>query len=101
MLRVAQEALRNVKKHSAASRVLITTSLESSRKNRSPDTWVLEVRDNGQGFSVETLDRTPKRHFGLRFMRERAQLIGARLDIVSDPAKGTTVRLALEPGKRS
>ncbi len=49
----------------------------------------------------ETLDRTPKRHFGLRFMRERAQLIGARLDIVSDPATGTTVRLALEPGKRS
>ncbi len=102
VLRVAQEALRNIKKHAAASRVRITTSLESSRKDRSPDTWVLEVTDNGQGFSVdETLDRTPKRHFGLRFMRERAQLIGARLDIVSDPATGTTVRLALEPGKRS
>jgi two-component system, NarL family, sensor histidine kinase DegS len=102
VLRVAQEALRNIKKHAAASRVRITTSLESSRKDRSPDTWVLEVTDNGQGFTVdETLDRTPKRHFGLRFMRERAQLIGARLDIVSDPATGTTVRLALEPGKRS
>jgi signal transduction histidine kinase len=102
VLRVAQEALRNVRKHSLATSVRITTFLESSRKDRSPDTWVLEVKDNGQGFSVdETLDRTPKRHFGLRFMRERAQLIGARLDIVSDPATGTTVRLALEPGKRS
>jgi signal transduction histidine kinase len=102
VLRVAQEALRNIRKHSLATSVRITTFLESSRKDRSPDTWVLEVKDNGQGFSVdETLDRTPKRHFGLRFMRERAQLIGARLDIVSDPATGTTVRLALEPGKRS
>jgi signal transduction histidine kinase len=102
VLRVAQEALRNVRKHALASSVRITTYLESSRTDRSPDTWVLEVTDNGQGFVVdETLDRTPKRHFGLRFMRERAQLIGARLDIVSDPATGTTVRLAFEPGKRS
>jgi signal transduction histidine kinase len=102
VLRVAQEALRNVRKHAVASRVRIATFLESSRKDRSPDTWVLEVTDNGQGFSVdETLDRTPKRHFGLRFMRERAQLIGARLDIVSDPSTGPTVRLAFEPGKRS
>jgi signal transduction histidine kinase len=102
VLRVAQEALRNARKHAAASKVRISTSLESSRKDRSPDTWILEVTDNGKGFSVdETLDRTPKRHFGLRFMSERAQLIGARLDIVSDPATGTTVRLAVEPGKRS
>ena len=64
--------------------------------------WVLEIADNGRGFPVEeVLDQSSKRHFGLRFMRERAQLIGARLDIVSNAASGTTVRLALDPAKRS
>jgi two-component system nitrate/nitrite sensor histidine kinase NarX len=67
-----------------------------------PAQWILEIADNGRGFPVdEVLDQTSKRHFGLRFMRERAQLIGARLEIVSNPRVGTTVRLALEPAKRS
>ncbi len=100
-LRVAQEALRNVHKHSAASQVRISTFLEP------PDDgvagrWILEVADNGRGFAVdEVLNHVSKRNFGVRFMRERAQLVGARLEIVSKPAAGTTVRLAIEPGARS
>lgn len=103
VLRVAQEALRNVRKHASASRVHLTTFLEPvAEGNANPARWILEIADNGRGFRLdEVLDQTSKRHFGLRFMRERAQLIGARLEIVSNPSVGTTVRLALEPAKRS
>ena len=103
VLRVAQEALRNVRKHSKATHVRVSTFLEPvGELDETPAQWILEIADNGHGFPVdEVLDQTSKRHFGLRFMRERAQLIGARLEIVSNPATGTTVRLALEPIKRS
>lgn len=103
VLRVTQEALRNVRKHAAASQVRLSTFVEPSTDGGAePARWILEIADNGRGFAVdEVLARTSKRHFGLRFMRERAQLIGAQLEIVSNPAVGTTVRLALEPAKRS
>lgn len=98
VLRVAQEALRNVRKHAGATRVRVATFLDKGE----PPAWVLEVTDDGQGFSVdEVLERSTNRHFGLRFMRERAQLIGARLEIISNPTAGTTVRLAVDPGERS
>lgn len=103
VLRVAQEALRNVRKHAKATNVRVSTFVEPQRPpGATPTRWILEIADNGRGFPVdEVLDQTSKRHFGLRFMRERAQLIGARLEIVSNPVAGTTVRLALEPAKRS
>jgi signal transduction histidine kinase len=103
VLRVAQEALRNVRKHASASRVRLSTFVEPGVDDGADAArWILEIADNGRGFPVdEVLDQTSKRHFGLRFMRERAQLIGARLEIASNPAVGTTVRLALEPAKRS
>ena len=99
VLRVAQEALRNVRKHAGATRVRVA---DVPRARAEPPAWVLEVTDDGQGFSVdEALERSTNRHFGLRFMRERAQLIGARLEIISNPTAGTTVRLAVDPGERS
>jgi signal transduction histidine kinase len=103
VLRVAQEALRNVRKHSQASQVRLATFIEpDGAAGADAPRWILEIADNGRGFPVdEVLEQTSKRHFGLRFMRERAQLIGASLEIASNPAKGTTIRLALEPAKRS
>lgn len=103
VLRVAQEALRNARKHAAATRVLLATFLVPPPGSDGNDPqWVLEITDNGRGFPVEeVLDQGSKHHFGLRFMRERAQLIGARLEIVSNATSGTTVRLALDPAERS
>lgn len=103
VLRVAQEALRNVRKHAQASHVRLATFVEPvTGSGVDSARWILEIADNGRGFPVEeVLEQASKRHFGLRFMRERAQLIGARLEIVSNPAVGTTIRLALEPAKRS
>jgi two-component system sensor histidine kinase DegS len=98
-IRVAQEALRNVKKHSRARAVTVSTRLESAGAH---DRWIMEVADDGVGFDVrERIDRVASRHFGLRFMRERAQLIGANLDIDSEPGSGTRVRLVLERRERS
>jgi two-component system sensor histidine kinase DegS len=101
VLRVAQEALRNVGKHAGARHVIVATR-QRTRDDGSSGPWVLEVKDDGRGFSVdEVLERSARRHFGLRFMRERAQLVNAVLEIDSDGVSGTTVRLRLEPGERS
>jgi two-component system, NarL family, sensor histidine kinase DegS len=107
VLRVAQEALRNVKKHASATRVRLATFMgpgneASGNDGFDDERWILEVTDDGTGFrTAETGAHSGQRHFGLRFMRERAQLIGARLDVVSLPGHGTTVRLALEPARRN
>jgi two-component system sensor histidine kinase DegS len=97
VLRVAQEAMRNIAKHSAASRAWIVT-----REVEAPDghrKWQLEVGDDGQGFDIDGVTAHPnKRHFGLRFMRERADLLGSELSITTRPAGGTVVRLTSDLG---
>ena len=99
-LRIAQEAMRNARKHSGAKHVRLRTRLEEGVG--SGTTWVLEVRDDGRGFDPrETLGKGSRRHFGLRFMRERADLIGARLEIEPDASSGTLVRLTIEDTERS
>lgn len=91
VLRVAQEALQNVRKHAGAATVNVATRLEG-------DDWVLEVRDDGRGFDVGAVAARGRRNFGLQFMRERAELIGAQLDVRSRPDGGTVVRLAIPTG---
>jgi Signal transduction histidine kinase len=88
VLRVTQEALQNVRKHAAATSVTVGTRLEGGA-------WVLEVGDDGRGFDVGDTATRGRRNFGLQFMRERAELIGARLDVRSRPGDGTVVRLAI------
>jgi two-component system sensor histidine kinase DegS len=88
VLRVAQEALQNVRKHAQARIVTVTTWSDGAG-------WVLEVGDDGRGFDTGGVAARGQRHFGLRFMRERAELIGARLDVRSRPGDGTIVRLAI------
>ena len=84
VLRVALEAMRNARKHSGASHLLVTTRVEPAQPPAG-SSWLLEVTDDGHGFSMdEVLDQSSRRHFGLRFMRERARLIGARLEIISN-----------------
>ncbi|MEJ7842422.1 MAG: PAS domain S-box protein [Rubrobacter sp.] len=80
--RVVQEALANVRRHSAARRV--TVSLGRER---------VEVRDDGRGFGPET-----PAGMGLTGMRERAQSLGGQLEVEAEPGRGTLVRLRLPPG---
>ena len=100
VLRVAQEALRNIGKHSGASRAWLITRLAGGV----PDgAWEMEVGDDGRGFDLAApAEGQRRRHFGLRFMRERSDLLGAQLSIESGPAAGTVVRLRLSTaGERS
>ena len=93
-LRVAQEALQNIRKHAQASTVVV-------RAEQEDDDWVLEIRDDGRGFDVGAAAARGRRNFGLQFMRERAELIGARFDVRSRPDGGTVVRLAIPTGDRT
>ncbi len=81
--RVAQEALNNIVKHAAASQASITLRREEGN-------ILLQVRDNGRGFDPAQI---PPVSLGLGIMRERAETIGARLDIQSQPGAGTLVTL--------
>jgi two-component system sensor histidine kinase DegS len=91
VLRILQEALQNVRKHGAASAVTVATRIE-------PDDWILTVRDDGRGFDIGAVAARGRRNFGLQFMRERAELIGAQFEVQSRPDGGTLVRLAIALG---
>ena len=84
VLRILQEALQNVRKHSAASQVRV--NLERGH---------LVIGDNGRGFDVMRLASGASRNFGLQFMRERAELMGAALHIESRQGEGTRILLRL------
>ncbi|GIV65086.1 MAG: hypothetical protein KatS3mg046_346 [Bellilinea sp.] len=86
LLRIVQEALSNVRKHSQASRVRIEV-------RNWKGVLILEISDNGVGFSAEDVPEF-SRH-GLRGMRERAELIGADFQVISKPQAGTTIRVHL------
>jgi two-component system sensor histidine kinase DegS len=91
VLRVVQEALQNVRKHSGASSVVVASDIEG-------DDWLLTVRDDGRGFDVGAVAARGRRNFGLQFMQERAELIGARFEVHSRPEGGTLVQLAIPVG---
>lgn len=76
---IAQEAVANAAKHAQGAEVLIT--LQSARER-----IVLTVSDNGRGFQLEGSARNG---MGIRIMRYRARIIGATLDLKSEPGKGT------------
>jgi ligand-binding sensor domain-containing protein/signal transduction histidine kinase len=86
ILRIAQEAIHNVKKHANAHS--LTVQLEYG-----PSRIALEVRDDGRGFAASETADSPKGHFGLTGMRERAAAISGHLEVSSEPDAGTVVRL--------
>ncbi|MDA5283776.1 GAF domain-containing sensor histidine kinase [Streptomyces sp. NPDC054904] len=91
LLRVAQEALHNALRHSGADRVEVALA-------RTPAGGaVLRVRDWGRGFSPSTV-RKAGRHLGLVSMRDRASGSGGRLEVHSEPGKGTTIEMEVPGG---
>ena len=92
MLRIAQEALANIRKHAAAHTVRILLHC------RAPDRYLLLVEDDGVGFERPPTGGRPGEHIGLSIMEERARRVGAELRIESGPGEGTRVELLFEPG---
>jgi two-component system, NarL family, sensor histidine kinase UhpB len=82
--RVTQESLSNVAQHAGARSV----DVELSFVGRT----VLRVRDDGHGFRVPANGRS---RLGLSGMRERALLVGGRLEVFSAPGDGTTIELTM------
>jgi signal transduction histidine kinase/ligand-binding sensor domain-containing protein len=100
LYRITQEALNNVIKHAHASQVAVSLRCRAVGRDRdsiSPSVGreaegcqevELQVRDDGGGFDPSAVS---SEHLGLGIIRERAQAVGARLEIVTRPGEGTQV----------
>ena len=84
--RVAQEAVTNVAKHAKAKNLTVDLEFIEGKVT-------LIVRDDGVGFNIKKNDKVS--HFGLAGMRERAQLVGGEITIISKPGEGTTIKLTI------
>jgi two-component system sensor histidine kinase UhpB len=80
--RVAQEGLTNIARHAEATRADLRLSHDGERV-------VLRIADNGRGLGLA------EEGAGVRGMRERALLVGASLDLQSEPGRGTVVALSV------
>lgn len=88
LLRVAQEALTNVRRHAAATRVTVTLSFLSTAIG-------LDVRDDGSGFDPARVTPSAGGRLGLQSMRERVTGLGGEFTIETAPGEGTTVAASL------
>ena len=84
---IAQEAVLNAVKHGAATEVTILLKPHG-------EYYQLTIRDNGKGFQMSNVSRSG---MGIRIMRYRARVIGATLELTSQPAQGTKVSCVFSP----
>jgi two-component system nitrate/nitrite sensor histidine kinase NarX len=92
VLHIVQEALSNVRKHARAGQVWLDVQKQPQ--------WRIELRDDGLGFSIR--DGQPdETHVGLRIMAERAERLGAHLEVLSTIGRGTSVVLTLPSTQRA
>ncbi len=87
--RVAQEALENIARHANAKQVKLQLRKEKRGLH-------LKVEDDGGGFEADSVDQ--KERLGLQLLKERAELIEAKLEVNSQMGKGTTINLLYEAG---
>ncbi len=86
ILRIAGEALTNVRKHAAARRARIQLDVAVGE-------LTLAVEDDGNGFEPQRADGSDWPHYGMRSIRERAASIDAHAEWSSRPGAGTDFRL--------
>lgn len=87
VLRIGQEALTNAFKYARASEIRIELVYETTQ-------FILRIKDNGQGFEIDSF--SVENGFGLMGMTERADRIGAKLTIQTQPGRGTEVVLSID-----
>lgn len=95
LLRITQEVLANVRKHSRATQVLL--KLENDRHQVR-----LMVKDNGQGLPQgwQEYQKEKRGYHGLVIMKERAESLGGTLEIVTNPGEGTEIRVCAPTDRR-
>jgi signal transduction histidine kinase len=92
LFRIAQEALRNVEKHSAATMASVDLDFGG-------DEITLSVTDNGRGLaSAKIADLIRSGKLGIAGMKERAELVGGALDLQSINGEGTRVVVTVRNG---
>ncbi len=91
VFRILQECLTNIAKHARPTKVRVDVRFR-------PETISMDIVDDGRGFDVT---KTPKNHYGLINMRERARKANGEVQIESSPGQGTTVRLMVKPLPRT
>jgi len=94
LYRMAQEALSNAARHAQAAHISLTIAFATQAVT-------MTIADDGQGFQVPAspAEFAPQGHFGLLGLHERAELIGAHLDIQSSPGQGAQVTVQLPTSK--
>ncbi|GIK53392.1 MAG: hypothetical protein BroJett014_23650 [Planctomycetota bacterium] len=90
LYRIAQEGISNVARHAQATQAVVSLTYDS-------DSICLSIRDNGKGFNVpdSPAEMAPAGHYGLLGIQERAEAIGARLQIQSAAGAGTNLMVSL------
>lgn len=85
LFRIVQEALRNIEHHADADRVEVRCRFDDDRLH-------IEIEDDGRGADVLAPNELVARgHLGITGMRERAELVGATVEVHSSPGSGTLV----------
>ncbi|UHD15516.1 histidine kinase [Thiocapsa bogorovii] len=95
ILRIVQETLANIRKHSKAHTVRVLLTREPSGQH------VLLIEDDGVGFTTPAAGSNPGEHIGLTIMEERARRIGAELRIESEAGEGTRVEVIFDGNRRT
>lgn len=97
LFRIAEEAMRNIESHAGASQASLALDGAHANGARNAEgdgrTITLTIADNGAGFDTGAAHPG---HYGLRGLREQAQLIGASLSISSGPQSGTRIVVRLD-----
>ena len=86
LYRICQQAFFNISKHSKATRVVVTVKSESKKIK-------INITDNGIGFNANEISSNS---FGIKIMKNRAELMGSSLEIISKPNQGTEVDIEYE-----
>jgi len=93
LLRIMQEAISNIRKHSQAQKARVMLECLESGQIR------FSICDNGIGFNLSEIGEKGQPHFGLATMRERANDFGGTFDVKSTPENGTVVSIAFKAGE--
>jgi signal transduction histidine kinase len=88
LLRIAQEALTNVRRHALASEVEVR--LENTKQ-----AVEMIIKDNGRGFNLLDLEKSPPGYHGLNIIKERAEGLGGSVTVSTAPGEGTEIKVSL------
>ncbi len=88
IFRIFQESLTNIARHSKCTKVEVDITVENE------NLLIMQIYDNGTGFNYEhEKDNKNGHHLGITGMKERANIINSKLDIITSPGSGTNIIL--------